>query len=501
MGRAHAGVVVYAATILLCGGCFASRPMEGVVDAGPGVDPASVREAREALQRIADERCRHGVDCAPLFEDEWGRREGILCHPVHQRIDERVAVIARGDAILDRAAVAECLAYLASFEGCFENLDWVWRRPPCIDMLEGTRPPGSACATDGDWCDPSGYCDPCTTVCTRRWLLGESCEGRGWCAHGLQCDEGVCRPIDTDHSRALGEPCVYDEECPVGALCTPDGCSALPTATELGEPCFAGWWCSEGQWCVSGSGVARTCEAPRPEGGRCVGERSCETGLACVRGICRPRSGPGEPCDYPYQCRPDAPYCVAGTCRADADGMTCPGGAATAWFLESYPAGCPDGYGCVGAEPFMAGECRRLVALGAACEGHTQCPASSRCHEGLCRAVSAPGDPCDAERICPDLFGCAAGRCIPSPAVGERCTDDLPCFRGACRGGVCALLALGEPCSEGSLCDRAWCIDGVCTAIRVAAPGEPCSEEDVICGPTARCIDREVCVDECAGDA
>lgn len=499
MGRAHAGAVAYAVTVLLCSGCFESRVVDPADDAGPRVDPASLREARETLQSIADERCRHGVDCAPLYEDGWGLgyREGILCHPVYQHIDELVAAIARGDAILDRAAVAECLAHLASFEGCFERLVYD-PSPPCDQMLAGTLPPGSPCAADDDWCDPSGYCDPCTTVCTRRWLLGERCEGRGLCADGLRCDDGACRPIDIDNSRALGESCDLDRECPVGALCALGACRALPSATGLGEPCFAGRWCSDGQWCLWESG-ATSCEAPRSAGGRCAGEGSCETGLVCTRRNCRPRSGPGEPCERPDECRPDAPYCVAGTCRVDPDGMACQ--VAHALFLEAFPTGCPDGYGCVGDDPSVVGECRRVVALGAACEDHALCPASSRCHEGICRAVSDPGDPCDAERICPELFACPAGRCIPMPVVGERCTDDLPCSRGACREGVCALLALGEPCPEDDwLCDRAWCIDGVCTAVRVAAPGEPCSGEGVICGPTARCIDHEVCVDECAAD-
>lgn len=488
-----------AAIGVLCTGCFDSRVVEAgdaAMDAGPAVDPALVREARAVLERVDAERCRHAVDCAPLYEPS-GYTEGRLCHPAYRDIDEQVAAVARGDAILDADAVARCVAHLASFEGCSERT--AVDDDPCSELVRGTHPPGTPCEAARGWCDPSGYCDECTAACTRRRLAGERCGSAAWCAADLRCEGGTCEPIDTSRSRALGDACAFDEQCPVAALCLDGVCRALPPSTEIDGPCFGDRWCSEGQWCSYEAGVAGTCQAPRAEGGRCQADRSCVSGLVCVLRTCRAPGGLGAPCGRSEHCGPDAPYC-AGTgttpsCQRDAEGMRCT--PATAVALSATPTGCPEGYGCV-AIGWLSGECRRLAPVGGSCTADAQCPARARCEAGLCHAISDPGGACDAERLCPDLFVCARGVCAPLPGVGEPCREERACLRGTCRDGTCTLSALGEPCADGWQCDGGWCSDGRCAAFREAGPDEPCSE-GVTCGEGSYCNERlGTCIERCA---
>ena len=493
--RAHASPAAWvSATALLCAGCFDSRVVHGG-DAGPPVDPAVVREAREALERVADEMCRHAVDCAPRHLPER-HLHAWLCHPDYADIDGPVAAIERGDAVLDTEALAACLAFLDSFEGCFEG-SWPETGDPCGVLVRGTVPLGAGCGFDGRWCEDPGSCEACTALCTRAQREGEGCGPGSRCASGLACRDGVCEPIvPVAGSRALGQSCLGDYHCVVGALCVDHTCQLPPASTVLGDPCFEGRWCSEGQLCD----LEMRCVAPRSEGGDCPRATWCETGLVCVERRCRSVRGLGESCDDSADCGPEAPYCVGplysrGTCQLDATGVGCHPSIAV--WLRVW-SGCPTGYACVAPdETATVGECRRPVAVGLDCTVTAECE-SGRCVSGVCRPISRPGEPCGAESVCPGSFVCDDGRCAPGPGARVPCDDARPCVRGFCRDGVCALPSLGEPCTE-SCGGDAWCRDGVCTAWRIAEPGEPCSSEGVRCEWGARCDHTlDVCVDECA---
>lgn len=184
----------------------------------------------------------------------------------------------------------------------------------------------------------------------------------------------------------------------------------------------------------------------RPEGERCVG------GGDCASGVCSSGSvSSGIAC---------------GTCSVAAgEGARC-----------SAPDACAAGLTCA-----YDGICRRVVAVGEACDATHACAGddfSTKCKDGVCVARGREGAPCGQGTVGCDLargFACGSSNtcvAIELPAAGAPCgtnvATDMPfavCRGGAvCVNGTCVPRAgFGDACDEKTLCRSPLrCTEGRC---------------------------------------
>ncbi len=271
-----------------------------------------------------------------------------------------------------------------------------------------------------------GEAVPCDTVA--------DCEAREE-ARGQICVASACRPCASDAE------CARDDRYGAGATCAADGrCVAACMPGSDGCPCGAG--------------------------------ESCDSGLACVDGLCHPSTG----CDG-CPCGPGG-ECTSGlVCE---DGVCAPGG------CELGTRGC----GCLANDT---------------CEPGLTCDAVAEvcvdCQPGRRMCECGPGNTCDAGLRC-DL---ATNTCPPADCgdgsegtVGCMCrATDPACDDGAvCRGGLCASCnnaMEGCPCEDGA-CVGLVCGDGTCRRSLT------CSEAGCVpnqrCEPSTSTRDAE-CLREC----
>ena len=223
----------------------------------------------------------------------------------------------------------------------------------------------------------------------------------------------------------------------------------------------------------------------------------------CEEEELQPRSGFGDPCVLPGDCKQGScPYAEAGchSCRPFAPlGAACALGGDACDKAVAY---CDRGE--------AGGRCAPLKPTGA------RCLFAEECATNLCRSVAAgaracatPGQAtsCLDSRDCDAAFVCrrseTGGRCEPRVKTGRACEDDphdnvcaepeARCVGGRCRvrpfseqeGAACRELS---DCQSGLYCQSQAAGAGRCA--RQAGAGGACRVQDYgACGLGARCIE------------
>lgn len=205
----------------------------------------------------------------------------------------------------------------------------------------------------------------------------------------------------------------------------------------------------------------------------------------CEVGVCRPRVGPGAPCDGGTPCA-WGEGCVEGLCRHHLPpqrtatlGAPC---GRTTRGSAFYSEWCVDGLGCAFDPP----ACVPVVSLGERCGGCPGpdcelCETSLRCESNVCvpfERVRA-GDPCigGGQGLCaPNTYGllCEDGLCVTSEGrIGDVCR--IPCIEGYCGypeddySAPSRCLATrrteGAYCTAIDECENGLCCGGVCVPV------------------------------------
>lgn len=212
----------------------------------------------------------------------------------------------------------------------------------------------------------------------------------------------------------------------------------------------------------------------REDGATCAVDEECRSGLCdapgcpegqCCTGTCgRQRYAKlDEICVADLDCFPDA-YCastmtcqplvgVGGECRSDRQ--------------------CGYGLGCIGANQFMPGNCRKLPLLGEPCPYMRCAEIGAYCSGGTCMARGLPGAVCESNADCSPFMECSESKvCAALPRLAEpctsRCAGESTCNvdTGRCE----APRADGELCTSGDQCESLVCVDGPAFESCIPAP-------------------------------
>jgi hypothetical protein len=327
---------------------LAACPADDTGDGGPlGAVPARMAAAICAARPACDAFAHIGrgnFDCEPRYRAEIENR--LL--PGWQ------AAVERGEAQLDEAGLAACLAGLAAGDCHAFDVDDVYAGASAV--LVGQVDLGRACDSD-DVCAGEARCDTdgqCPGACVALGNEGAACDGNATCADGLECVGS--EPAFCTRRLAAGATCSTDglgTTCQAGTLCqaTAEGnvCITMDQAFSRGldEACGNGIGCKDGLACelvFAGGTAGGVCIEPVAAGGACstttipesclpgfdCGETShlceplpavneactvdCASGLVCSGGRCGARKDVGEACTGASQCWSGS--CLAGTCAA-----------------------------------------------------------------------------------------------------------------------------------------------------------------------------------------
>lgn len=198
--------------------------------------------------------------------------------------------------------------------------------------------------------------------------------------------------------RAAGSACMFDDECNTGrcdrptcarTTCCAGTCSGPAKAT--GGTCATSADCSQPAYCNDD----KLCHALESNGGPCVRDNQCASGLGCVgstpqqAGACRKLPGLNEACPY-GRCADIGARCISGTCA---------------------PAGLP----------------------GSECTTDGDCSEYAECDSGRCAAIPALGMPCTLS--CAGAAFCSNGTCAEPLSSGDKCLADNECESSLCEEG------------------------------------------------------------------
>jgi hypothetical protein len=283
----------------------------------------------------------------------------------------------------------------------------------------------------------------------------------------------------------------------MGALCLAEGFAGWPSgacigfgcdlASDRGCPgdahCLPG---RHGDLCIDGcstDGDCRpgyACRAPRAYPDRRICQPACTADAQCTGGrVCNPALGT---CDVPFD-----PGQLGRSCSRRTGG--CDGGTCLTEFETGFPGAYCAYIGCtVGMDSTCptGGVC--APGAGGANLCLDGCATDSECRDGYrCRPVRSE-DPTSSRACLPACSSdrqCANDTFVCNPGTGL-CTEPFvaanlgaPCEgAGDCPGGICRTEADGWPA-------------GACTYPGCRLAGE---------GPSARCPDGGVCVDDGVGD-
>ena len=366
---------------------------------------------------------------------------------------------------------------------------------------------GDFCNDTSDCDQPEDACEGEPRRCTSR-AYGQECGGDPDCPDTLYCAGDICQDgrsgdfcLSTsqcnetdDHcagdpqvcsDRERGDACTTDIECPSSLYCAGDLCQDGRT----GDRCNSTSDCNETvDICEDSSQVCRA----RENGDDCAVDDDCPGELYCSNNICQ-QGDSGEFCDETDDCVEPDDTCDGspGRCTNRAWGQSCDGDPECPGTLYCSNSLCQDGRSgdycdetsdcnetndICGGSP---GQCRDRVKDDA-CGTDTECPGALYCANAFCQDGTT-GDYCDSTVDCDendDICGGSPGQCRDR-VEGDDCGGD-----GECPTGLYCANAICQDGTSGDYCDS--------TA--------DCDESNDICGGSpGQCRDR-VDGDACGGD-
>ena len=338
--------------VLLFGGC-------------PGGDDDAV-PLDQAAGRIGAALCERLQECSALgasllsqttcAQVEWSYRNDVLA--------ALASWDAAGTVAYDEAAMAACLADLATVPCAELTAGRITDVGRCGDAIAGQVATGGACE-DNLQCQGSSWCDltaSCPGTCQARGATAAACADDDACGPGLDCAGGTCQAFGQLGASCGGSGmpiCAYGFQCDTAGG-TPGVCQPLTFTAASGATCrpSGGVLCQAGLVCalVDDGADAYQCEAPVAAGAAChrAIPSACPTGSVCVvatgmdLGTCQPQGLASQPC-----------LTGGGVLFGCAPGLTC---------------------------DFDTDVCVTLVDNGAACTVDDQC--GGACSAGVC---AAPG--------------------------------------------------------------------------------------------------------------
>lgn len=214
-----------------------------------------------------------------------------------------------------------CVDIQALGESCAGPLLGCSRSATCTDGVckSSKKLLGETCALEvkGDpmECDDELYCargvSDAEGICTPRGVLGGACDTIVGCAHGADCEHGVCVVARLGHE----DDSCDERRCATGLFCSYEGCrrETLPVGADCGgdlignESCAAGGACRlSGEPAVNGK-YPLVCEAWRHEGDECATSQ-CDNGLYCGQlggtgdFVCIRQGVVGQTCTWQNNC-------------------------------------------------------------------------------------------------------------------------------------------------------------------------------------------------------
>jgi hypothetical protein len=271
---------------------------------------------------------------------------------------------------------------------------------PCADSSECV---GGLCADTSMGRVCTQECDPINP------MVG--CPPAMYCAAGSGCS-GYC--VDGEPGAGLiGSDCTSDTDC-ISAACTDPGDGRMRCL----PPCIGNeGMCLAGEVCAALAGSCGSCvDELIVSGLRGLGE-SCVADTGCAEGLCFADEGlqycsrdcaADMDCGDGFHCRVDV--CVAGPREAEgggcvtnddcATGLACARLGAARWCTRACGDGCPTGLMCDAASGVCAPS---LAVLGESCE------TSEQCLSGLCAQTergSVCTRYCGSDRHCSPGFEC-----------------------------------------------------------------------------------------------
>jgi hypothetical protein len=332
----------------------------------------------------------------------------------------------------------------------------------CVNASCGKKMKGATCKVGTDCA--SGYCADgvcCNVAC-----------GGGCVSCALPGRIGTCWPIDqgVPDPRAV---CTDKGAASCGTTGACDGfggCEKYAAETQCIAPSCTGTrrntpGTCDGLGTCSPQGV-QNCSPFKCVDGACnkvcLSDSDCETGHACVKGLCGPKMN-GQPCSAGSECL--STHCVDGLCCDTA----CTG-ACRSCSLASTPGKCTS-IAAGNADP--RGVCQDMTA--AVCSTNGKCDGAGGCQKYKMGTVCAP-EKCALNVYTPPSTCSATGQCVApdslpcSPYLCNGTSCFYACSNTAnnclppnvCNGNSCGLKNNGASCSAGTECGSGNCAQGVC---------------------------------------
>jgi hypothetical protein len=332
----------------------------------------------------------------------------------------------------------------------------------CVNSSCGKKMKGASCKANADCA--SGFC--ADGVC-----CNVACSG-GCVSCALPGRLGTCWPIDqgAPDPRAVCK----DQGAPsCGTTGTCDGfggCEKYAAETQCIPPSCSGTRRMTPGTC-DGLGTCRAqgvqnCSPFKCVDGACnkvcLSDADCETGHACVKGLCGPKQN-GQPCSTGTECL--STHCVDGVCCDTA----CTG-ACRSCSLPSTPGKCTS-IAAGNVDP--RGVCQDMTA--AACSTNGKCDGAGGCQKYKMGTICAPetcvlniytpASTCSSTGQCvaPDSLPCSPYLCNVTSCFNACTNTTNNCLPpNVCNGNSCGLKNNGASCSAGTECASTFCAQGVC---------------------------------------
>lgn len=294
------------------------------------------------------------------------------------------------------------------------------------------------------------------------------------------CSGGLIQSPEDGGSDAGTTPCVADEDCDDGNICTDDSCSADKVCEHKNNvlACDDQDLCTQDDTCTEGvcSGTAITCDDGNP----------------CTDDTCDPESGcvsvnNTSPCDDGNACT-SGDVCSNGGCQ--------PGSATDC--DDDNPCtddSCDSDLGCVHQNNTRD------------CDDNSLCTDNDVCKDGVCSGTAISCDdqnPC-TDDSCDPNSGCVFTNNSASCNDGDACTQEDVCANGTCSGTalVCDDNSdcTTDSCDSASgcvftnVCDaNASCTDSSCQCnAGFSGDGLSCTDIDECSDGTAQCDNNATC--------